>query len=87
MLSERIASYVHLYTLYWHLRPFGCQVLLATYDEEKGPTLYMVDPSGSSWGYTACCVGKGKLAAKAELDRLDFSKITCVEAVKEITKM
>jgi len=87
MLCERISSYVHLYTIYWHLRPFGSQVLLATYDEEKGPCLYMIDPSGTSYGYTACCIGKGKQNGKTELDKLDFTNMTCKQAVNEIARM
>ncbi|KAG0454332.1 hypothetical protein HPP92_025636 [Vanilla planifolia] len=44
-LAERVASYVHLCTLYWWLRPFGCGVILGGYDRD-GPQLYMVEPSG-----------------------------------------
>eukprot|EP01080_Neovahlkampfia_damariscottae_P000352 gene352-6766_t len=86
LLCDRISSHVHLYTLYWHLRPFGSSVLLATYDN-KGPGLYMIEPSGTSWGYHACAVGKGKQAAKAELEKLKPEEMTCVEAVKEISKI
>lgn len=39
---------MHLYTLYWHLRPFGASVLVAAYDD-KGPSLWMIEPSGTSW--------------------------------------
>ena len=47
-LSERVASYVHLCTLYWWLRPFGCGVILGGYDRD-GPQLYMIEPSGISY--------------------------------------
>ncbi|WRX34592.1 Proteasome alpha-subunit [Theobroma cacao] len=39
-LAERIASYVHLCTLYWWLRPFGCGVILGGYDRD-GPQLHL----------------------------------------------
>lgn len=51
-LSERVASYVHLCTLYWWLRPFGCGVILGGYDKD-GPQLYMIEPSGIS--YVSLC--------------------------------
>jgi 20S proteasome subunit alpha 7 len=96
LLCDRLSSHVHLYTLYWHLRPFGSSVLLGSYDH-NGPALYMIEPSGTSWvcfsfffkqkGYHACAVGRGKQNSKAELEKLKPQEMTCVEAVKEIAKM
>ena len=37
--------YVHAYTLYSSVRPFGSAFLMASH-EEDGPQLYMIDPSG-----------------------------------------
>ena len=48
MLADRLSMFLHMYTLYWSLRPFGCSTLLASYTDD-GPQLYMIDPSGSSW--------------------------------------
>lgn len=48
VLSERLSSFVQVYTLYGSVRPFGCSVLLASVDK-RGPQLYMTDPSGTSW--------------------------------------
>ncbi|XP_022756125.1 proteasome subunit alpha type-3 isoform X2 [Durio zibethinus] len=62
-LAQRVASYVHLCTLYWWLRPFGCGVILGGYDRD-GPQLYMVEPSGISYRYFGAAIGKGKQAAK-----------------------
>ncbi|KAL6009796.1 Phosphoprotein associated with glycosphingolipid-enriched microdomains 1 [Asimina triloba] len=47
-LADRVAGYVHLCTLYWWLRPFGCGVILGGYDRD-GPQLYMIEPSGVSY--------------------------------------
>jgi 20S proteasome subunit alpha 7 len=38
--------------------------------KEGGPFLYMVEPSGLYWGYYATATGKGRQAAKAELEKL-----------------
>jgi len=86
VLSSRVAGFVHVYTLYWYLRPFGCSVLLGTYDRD-GPELYMVEPSGVSYRYFATAVGKHMRSAKTELEKLDFQKITCREAVNEIARI
>lgn len=56
-LNERVSMYMHAYTLYSAVRPYGCSVLLSAY-ESDGPALYMIDPSGVSYGYYGCAVGK-----------------------------
>ncbi len=40
--------YMHAYTLYGFVRPFGCFILLAAY-ESDGPQLYGVEPSGVTY--------------------------------------
>lgn len=85
-LTQRVSMYMHQYTLYGALRPFGASVLLSSYIEEKAE-LFMIDPSGVSWGYNACAIGKAKQAAKTEIEKIDFSKITCKEALKEAAKI
>jgi len=44
-VTDRVAMYMHAYTLYSAVRPFGCGVILGTYDEGV-PSMYMIDPSG-----------------------------------------
>lgn len=86
VLNERLAGWVHSYTLYWYARPFGASVLLGCVDEE-GPQLYMIEPSGVSYRYLAAAIGKHKTAAKTELEKIKFSTITCAEAAVEIAKI
>lgn len=47
-LNDRLSSYFHAYTLYSAVRPFGVSVILASWTEETGPEMYMIDPSGVS---------------------------------------
>lgn len=84
VLGARVSQFVHAYTLYWYVRPFGCAVLLASFDEQNGPELRQVDPSGVSHKYYAAAIGKHMRGAKSELEKLDFATITCREAVKRI---
>merc|ERR1711916_268768 len=64
VLSNRLASFVQVYTLYGGVRPFGTSLLLGSYDESAGPQLYMIQPSGECYGYFGVAVGKGKAAVK-----------------------
>uniref|UniRef100_A0AAQ4P371 Proteasome subunit alpha type n=1 Tax=Gasterosteus aculeatus aculeatus TaxID=481459 RepID=A0AAQ4P371_GASAC len=86
-LSDRVAMYVHAYTLYSAVRPFGCSFILGSYDKDDGPQLYMVDPSGISHGYWGCAIGKAKQAAKTEIEKLQMKEMTCRELVKEVAKI
>ncbi|KAK6120423.1 hypothetical protein DH2020_045837 [Rehmannia glutinosa] len=85
-LAQRVASYVHLCTLYWWLRPFGCGVILGGYDRD-GPQLYMVEPSGVSYRYFGAAIGKGRQAAKTEIEKLMLSEMTCRQGVVEVAKI
>jgi len=86
-LAQRIALYVHAYTEYWHLRPFGVTCLIASYDENDGPQLYMIDPSGECRKYHGIGVGKGQQPVRVELEKIDFEKITCKDAANKIAQI
>mmetsp|Transcript_4706 Transcript_4706/g.10159 ORF Transcript_4706/g.10159 Transcript_4706/m.10159 type:complete len:200 (-) Transcript_4706:63-662(-) len=86
MLNQRISSYIQYFTLHDSVRPFGSSVILASYDK-SGPGLYMIEPSGVSYGYRAVAIGQEKQVAKTELENLDFTTITSREAVMEIAKI
>lgn len=49
VLNDRISSFIHAYTLYSAVRPFGISIILASYSPETGPQMYMIEPSGSSY--------------------------------------
>lgn len=36
-LTDRVAMYMHAYTLYSAVRPFGSTVMMGTYNETDGP--------------------------------------------------
>jgi len=86
VLASRLAGFIHVYTLYWYLRPFGCSLLLGSYDA-TGPELYMMEPSGVYYRYHATAIGKHMRPAKTELEKLDFQAITCRDAVNEIARI
>lgn len=91
ILAERIGLFVHAYTLYWSIRPFGCSVLLGCVDKDtKKPSLFCIDPSGLVYKYTGTAIGKGKQAAKTEIEKLlanGPSGVTCQEALVQVAKI
>lgn len=49
VLNDRISNFIHAYTLYSAVRPFGVSIILASNDPHNGPELYMIEPSGTSY--------------------------------------
>jgi len=86
-LADRIAGYVHAYTLYSAYRPFGCSVLIGSFDKADGAELFMIEPSGVFYGFHGVAVGKAKQNAKTEVEKLKLENMTCCEAVKEISRI
>jgi len=86
VLNDRVSAFVQMYTLYASLRPFGCSAIFGGVDR-KGPQLFMVEPSGVSWGYFGCAVGKAAQAAKAEIEKLDLKNMKSRDAIKEAAKI
>ena len=85
-LCRRVSQWVHLHTMYGSVRPFGCSVILGSYDRD-GPRLYSVEPSGTSWGYFATAIGKGANLAKTELEKLKLAEMTCREALVHVARI
>ena len=48
-LNDRVSMFIHAYTLYSAVRPFGSSLIIGTYDHDDGPEMYMIDPSGVSY--------------------------------------
>jgi 20S proteasome subunit alpha 7 len=59
-LNDRISMYMHAYTLYSAVRPYGCSIILSAY-QNNNAEMYMIDPSGVSYGYYGCAIGKIQL--------------------------
>lgn len=85
-LADRVAMYMHAYTLYSAVRPFGCSVLISCFDDD-GPEMYSIDPSGVSYGYFGCSTGKAKQNAKTEIEKLKMKDMSIRDIVKEVAKI
>ncbi|EWC43933.1 proteasome component C1 [Drechslerella stenobrocha 248] len=85
-LADRMGSYAQAYTLYSSVRPFGVTAIIAGADDD-GPGLYMIEPSGLYWGYFGAATGKGRQAAKSEIEKLNLSELSLLQAVKEAARI
>ncbi|GLH12331.1 Proteasome subunit alpha type-3 [Gryllus bimaculatus] len=75
-LNDRVSMYMHAYTLYSAVRPFGCSVIMGSYEAD-----------GVSYGYYGCAIGKAKQAAKTEIEKLKLADLSCKELVKEAARI
>eukprot|EP00919_Chromeraceae_sp_WS-2016_P034105 GHVR01080847.1.p1 GENE.GHVR01080847.1~~GHVR01080847.1.p1 ORF type:complete len:251 (+),score=64.26 GHVR01080847.1:47-799(+) len=87
LLTERLAMFVHMFTLYWSVRPFGCSVLVGGNCPTKGPELYCVEPAGLHGKYFGYALGKAQAAAKTEIEKLNSKEMTCVDAIYHVCRI
>ena len=86
-LTQRVSSFMHAYTLYSSIRPFGATMMMGTWGEEDGAQLMMVEPSGVGYGYWGCAAGKAKSNAKIELEKIKMANMTFTDLVKEAARI
>jgi 20S proteasome subunit alpha 7 len=89
ILADRLGLFMHAYTLYWSIRPFGCSVLLGCVDKDtKEPSLFTVDPAGLVHKFRGNALGKGRQAAKTEIEKiLAKDPPTCEQALPMVAKI
>lgn len=80
-LVREVAGVMQEFTQSGGVRPFGVSLLVASYDESSGPTLYQVDPSGSYFAWKACAIGKNMVNAKTFLEKRYADGIELEDAV------
>jgi len=56
-LALKIANIGQVYTQHAYMRPYGVSTMLFSIDDEKGSSLFQVDPAGMYYGYKACAAG------------------------------
>lgn len=87
VLAQRLSMEFFFNTLYPSERPFGCALIIAAFDEGVGPTLFMVEPSGSFYQYYGCSAGKGRQMAKNEIEKLGPRKMKCKDAAFGLARL
>jgi 20S proteasome subunit alpha 1 len=69
-LAQRIADYNQINTQKAMQRVFGVETIVAGIDEEKGPSIYKVDPAGFYYGYKATASGVKEQDAMNYMEKL-----------------
>jgi len=86
-LCQRTSVYMHAYTLYSSIRPFGANIILGSWNKEDGAQMYSMGPNGVGEGHWGCAAGKAKSNAKTELEKLKMKDMTCAELIKEAARI
>lgn len=71
ILTERLSIYVHAHTCHWGARPFGCCVMISSFESGKYH-LYMLETSGNFYEYYSCTHGKGRQYVKSAVEKDNF---------------
>ncbi|CAD6587255.1 MAG: Proteasome subunit alpha type-2 [Cyphobasidiales sp. Tagirdzhanova-0007] len=81
VLVQEIATVMQEATQSGGVRPFGVSLLVAGWDEQAGPTLFQIDPSGSFWAWKATAIGKNYVNAKTFLEKRYNDDISLEDAI------
>lgn len=84
-----MALFVQAHTVYSGYRPFGSSALLgvSSKGQDQPYRLFLIEPSGQSYGYFACAIGAGRQLARSKLEKIEPKSLSVVDAVKEVSKM
>ena len=89
-LDDRMAHYVHYFTLHGALRPFGASCLVGGYDEvTQTPCFTWWNPLALRIPIMPVLPARDKQPAKTELEKLDLQQDShyLEEAVKQICRI
>ncbi|KAK7470748.1 Proteasome subunit alpha type-2 [Stygiomarasmius scandens] len=81
VLTQEVANVMQQATQSGGVRPYGVSLLVAGWDNHRGPTLYQVDPSGSFWAWKASAIGKNMVNAKTFLEKRYNDDISLEDAI------
>ena len=80
-LVENLCQYMNVYSRFEIVRPFGVVLFIAGVDE-KGPHLFVTDPSGAFLEYKAICEGKKKNVVIKYLEKYYNENMNIETAIK-----
>jgi len=80
-LIDQLCEYMNVYSRFEIVRPFGVVLFIAGVDE-KGPHLFVTDPSGAYLEYKAICEGKKKNTIMKYLEKYYNENMNIETAIK-----
>mmetsp|Transcript_27363 Transcript_27363/g.69021 ORF Transcript_27363/g.69021 Transcript_27363/m.69021 type:complete len:261 (-) Transcript_27363:2199-2981(-) len=78
LLSSKLSEIIHLHTIYWHLRPFACSIILGTISFLL-PSLFSILPTGFFSKCVASAIGRNSKFLKNILSTSISLKKSCRE--------
>jgi 20S proteasome subunit alpha 7 len=80
--------YVHAFTQYGSVRPFGATVLQASVDSKTGePSLFTIEPAGTVTKNFGVAVGKGRQLARSAIEKLNLKELPARDALYNAAKI
>ncbi len=80
-IAKRIADLNQQYTQYAGVRPFGVSLIISGVDENRGPVVYLTDPTGAYLGFDAIAIGAGSDQVNEYLEKNYDSKMSLEDGV------
>lgn len=77
-ITRELATLMQSYTQGRGRRPFGLSVVIAGFDLDGSPHLYLTDPAGAYHEWTACAIGRNDKTVKEYLEK-HYSKEQVVD--------
>lgn len=68
-LASKVADMAQVYTQHAGMRPYAVYGIFISFDEERGSSLFKVDPAGTQYGYYACAAGPKENEADNVLEK------------------
>ena len=80
-VAKRIADLNQQYTQYAGVRPFGVSLIIAGVDENRGPVVYLTDPTGAYLSFDAIAIGAGSDQVNEYLEKNYDSKMSLEDGI------
>lgn len=69
VLAQKLGHYLQKFSQHAGIRPFCVNTTIVGFDDEFGPQLYRVDPSGQAVGFRAVATGSKEQEATTQLEK------------------
>jgi 20S proteasome subunit alpha 7 len=86
-IADRLALKAQMNTVYAQYRPFGSSMMLCCHDNMLGPSLWMIEPSGTCYQYYGCSSGRGRQMCRNEIEKTNFRELTVQQALPKVAKV
>jgi proteasome alpha subunit len=80
-VAKRIADLNQQYTQYAGVRPFGVSLIISGVDENRGPVVFLTDPTGAYLGFDAIAIGAGSDQVNEYLEKNYSSGMTLDQGI------